>query len=346
MSRDGKPTIYDIAKTLGISAATVSRALNPRTRAKVAPATLAEIERLAGSSGYTPNLAARNLRAESFGQVGLLFPHERGTLPSDYYMQILAGASDSLLGTDYGLKLMLTKGPGAKRDGCSFRTGEGIDGLLLTSWRSIFPDASAFDHLTVPCVIMNSAEKNIRARFVAADHEAGGRMAAEYLWGRGHRHVAVIGGSSGAPDAEARRRGFYRFFEEKKAKASMVPFFDANFEEEKAYGIVPVIFRQNPRTTAIFCMNDSQAYGVLRRLRELGLKCPGSISVMGYDGETGTAHTDPPLTTVKVPVYALARTAAGDLVRRLKGELSDAEFYASVSLKTELVERASVHAVS
>ena len=208
-------TIQELAKKAKVSVATVSRALNPETRSKVAAETLQGIEDLARKQNYTPNLAAKHLRQTSYRTLGILFPHHEGILGSDYYSQILSGVADHLLSSDYSLKMILLKPDPSKWDHYNFKDGEAVDGLILTYWRTFFSDASVLAKLNLPCVIVSNVEKNVKAHFVGGDHFQGGRLAAEYLYFHGHRKIAVFTGSHGAPDTEQRLKGFLSFLAQK-----------------------------------------------------------------------------------------------------------------------------------
>ena len=339
-----KSTIYEIAEKAGVSIATISRAVNPETQHKVAPETLRKINTLVQKCCYTPNLAARHLSKTAYKTIGVLFPHHTGILVSDYYSQILSGVADHLLTSDYRMKMILLKPEKPKWDRYDFKNGEGVDGLILTYWRTFFSDRSVFERLRIPCVVINNVEEDIRARFAAGDHFQGGWMAAEYLYSHGHRNIAVLSGVYGARDAKVRLNGFRSYLKTKGVSLDSNSIFDVNFEEEKAYEFSKKLLLTRSNLTAIFCMNDPQAFGVLKRLREMGIPCPGRISVMGYDDDHRSEHTEPPLTTIRVPVYQLAKQAAQDLIQYLQDKNS-INFFKPCLLPVTLVERESVRKV-
>lgn len=332
--------IQQIAKKTRVSIATISRALNPETQHKVAIHTVRKIEAVLDKYPYTPNRAARQLRKTVYKTIGVLFPHHAGILSSDYYSQILSGAADALLETDYNMKIILIKPGKSSRDHYDFKHGEGVDGLVITYWRSLFSQAEVFERMKIPCVIINNVEKDIQARFVAGDHFSGGKMAAEYLYSKGHRHIAVLAGKDPAPDAAARLEGFRSFLKKKNIPLKPESVFDVNFEADKAYLMTDRLLAAEPAFTAVFCLNDTQAQGVLRRLNDLSLPCPERLSVMGYDNDQSSAHSVPPLTTVKVPVYEMARMAVGNLIEQLKKE--SPRFYQPAYLPVSRVDRDSV----
>lgn len=334
-------TIQEIAKRTGVSVATISRAINPETRHKVAPATLQRVEAMVRRHGYTPNLAAKHLRKSSYKTIGLVFPHHPGILSSEYYSELLSGVADGLYESEYRFKMILLK-PGPELwDTYDFKQGESIDGMILTYWRSVFSNKAVFDELKIPCVVVNNLESGVKVHYVAADHAKGGRMAARYLAEHGHRNIAVFGGRDGAPDAADRLKGFQAGLREQGLTLPASRILDVNFEEAKAYAAAESFLKSHPDVTAVFCMNDSQAHGLMRRLRELKVPCPQKISVMGYDDDRRSEHSEPPLTTVRAPVYELGLWAAKDLVQFLKDSHKES-FSRPRILPVTLEERDSV----
>ncbi|MFZ5802288.1 MAG: LacI family DNA-binding transcriptional regulator [Candidatus Omnitrophota bacterium] len=335
-------TVYEIAKKAGVSIATISRAVNPETRSKVAPETLQKIEALIAELGYTPSFAASHLVKKSTKTIGILFPHHSGIFLSEYYSNILSGVSDHVLGSDYRVKMLLPKPEERFWDAYDFKKGEGIDGIIVTYWRTIFKSPAVFDKLGIPAVIINNIEDGIRARFVAGDHEEGGKMAAAHLYEKGHRKIVVVGGKRGAPDAKARLRGFEAYLGSKQVVLKESDIVDVDFDETEAYKKTETVIGKGADLTAIFCMNDAQAKGVLRKLQELSIDCPGKISLMGYDDDRWTEHSVPPLTTIRVPVYDLAKRAAKDMIDHLSGRMPAQDFYSVIKMPVQLIERGSV----
>ncbi len=89
--------IREFAKKAGVSIATISRATNPETRTRVAPATLKKIDAMVRRYGYIPNLAAKQLNNPGAKTIGVIFPHNKDIFYNSYYTRILAGISNSLI---------------------------------------------------------------------------------------------------------------------------------------------------------------------------------------------------------------------------------------------------------
>jgi LacI family transcriptional regulator len=337
-----KLTIYDIAKKANVSIATVSRAMDPRTAQKVSPETLKKIQSVIERYQYAPNLAARNLVRTSYKTVGVIFPHHLGIFSGDYYYKILCGVTDFILDTDYHFKLLMLKGEPSKWDRYHFKSAEGVDGLIVTHWRAFFSNESVLERLGIPCVVINDPEENISAHFVSGDHVMGGRLAAEHLYSQGHRKMAVFTGPLSSTDSQLRMRGFKAFLTEKGISLDPRFVFCGEFQEEKAAALAEDFFKKKPHVTALFCCNDGMAFGVLKKLEELGISCPDEISVVGYDGDKRGESSNPPLTTIDVPLYQMAKEAAKQLIDFLKQRDVETPPYGKTLFPVALIERRSV----
>lgn len=118
---------------------------------------------------------------------------------------------------------------------------------------------------------------------------------------------------------------------------------NADFLETRAYQQIDILFKNDSAITALFCCNDQMAYGAIRRLKELGKSCPEDISIIGYDDDPWSATFTPPLTTIHVPVYDLAKRAIQGLIYDLgEDPVSTAPLKPPVLLPVGLIERQSV----
>lgn len=337
-----RPTIHDIAKKANVSIATISRAINPETRSRVAKETLDSIDALVRKYRFTPNLAAKNLRSTKCKTIGVLVPHIPNLFISDYWSKIISGVSNALMDSDYRFKVVAIKPTAQKWDGYHFRSAEGIDGLIVGYWPTFFSKKMVVD---VPCVIISDPDENVRAHCVCADNARGGEIAAQYLYEKGHEKIAVLTGHDWSTDSAERVKAFRGFFHKVGTAIPMDMVFKANYEEDDASKIVEKLILEKKKVTAFFCCNDNMAYGVLRKLKQLGISCPGKVSVIGFDDDSRAQNFDPPLTTVHVPTHDLGRVAAQKLVEFLKGDHARKFFHGSTTLPVSLVERRSAASV-
>lgn len=331
-----------MAKKAKFSTATISRAMNPKMRHKVAPETLQKVDQLIRQHHYTPNLSARGLTQAAFHTIGVVVPHGEGFFMNEYYATLLCGIADALLETAYRFKLILLKCGDRKWDRYNFKASEGVDGLILTHWHALFDEVKAFSRLGAPCVIIGDSERKVPAHFFSADQEQGGILAAEHLLRAGHRRFAVVTGGPFSVDSRLRLKGFCDRLRREGIDISKANILCGEFQEGPAYKVFKDFLKKKPEVTAVFCLNDTMAYGVIRAMREEGLSCPRAISVIGFDDDSRAASFDPPLTTVRVPLYAVAREAAGTLVAFLEKNIPGKMKNQQKLFPVEIVDRKSV----
>lgn len=335
-------TINEIAKKAGVSIATISRSINPHTREKVAPATLEKIDLLLKKFAYTPNLAARNLRQSSTKTIGVIVPFYHDIFYSAYYMHVLSGVSNTLEGSGYRFKLLTLGQEQEKWDHYDFRSGEGVDGLIVSLWFRYFSSKDVLEKIKVPTVVIDDFEEPVKTMFICGDHINGGRTAAKHLHAYGHRRVAIITGPSWSRDCQARVKGFQEYWKEQGMSLNQDLVITADYLKEKAKEALDQILKIDPKVTAIFCCTDIMASGVLERLKELNLSCPKDISVMGYDDDFMIINRFPELTSVHVPVYAMAQKATQSIFEHLKGNGSTKPLLGTTFLPVHLVDRQSI----
>ena len=342
-----KINIKEIAKKARVSVATISRASNPETRQKVAAKTLKRIDTLIEKYGYTPNLAAKNLRQVTTKTIGVILPYLPGIFYSSYYIHILSGIADSLLDTEYQFKMLLLKEEKRQWDQYDFESGERVDGLIITHWFKFFSRKAVLEKMNIPIVIINDFDKTVKTQFFYADHFQGGYKVAEYLHAMGHRRIAVVLGPHWSHDSRHRLEGCKAFLASVGISLAPDLIFSADYHEQTAYARAEELLKKKSRFTAIFCCNDQMAFGVIRKMEELGISCPKDISVVGYDDETRSASFRPPLTTVQVPVYDLARQGTQCLINYLRLPADSAKpLVGQTILPVALVERQSVKKIT
>ncbi len=333
--------IKEIAKKAGVSIATVSRAINPDTRNKVASHTLERIEELIKKYGYTPHIGATNLSGKKTKMIGLILPYTHNIFYSSYYSHILSGISNFFIESDYQFKIILLHEKPEKWDTYDFKIGEGVEGLILTHWFRFF-SKERISKINVPCIILNDFE-DIGARFICENGTEGGAIAAKHLYELGHRNIAIIAGDTWSRDSQYRIKGFQDFWKRHDLPEDSILVTKGSFDDkDKTQDAVDHILKTRKNTTAIFCCNDNMAFWAIEKIRELGLKCPKDISVMGYDDDFRSAAFTPALTTVCVPLYDLAQKAAKYILGHLKSDKPLNKFSKGVEqIPVKLVQRDS-----
>jgi LacI family transcriptional regulator len=332
--RPRPPTIHDIAREAGVSAATISRVINRRP--EVAPETRARVLRVIRERGFSSNRTARALSGGRTGLVGVTLPK----IESAYFGLLADGVVDALYEHDLRAVLCPTRHERDRELGLLDRLMHGLtEGAVL-----ILPSESSQDMLALresgyPLVVLDpKTPVGPGIASVSAANVAGAATATEHLLRLGHRRIGVITGPAGWCATEERLAGH---------RAALVgaglprdPSLEVEADFEVAGGREAAArllgFAEPP--TAILAFNDNLAAGAYQAARQRGLVLPRDLSVIGFDDAEHAALVTPALTTVRQPLREMARMAV-DLLGRL---LADQPLEAlRVELGTRLVVRES-----
>ncbi|MGW8482335.1 LacI family DNA-binding transcriptional regulator [Microbacterium sp. NPDC055903] len=327
-----RATIEEVAAAAGVSRSTVSRVVNGSTA--VSPEALDAVRSAIASLNYVPNRAARSLATRQTNAIALIVPEDTTRFFGDpFFAAIVAGITGALAGSDYILNLLIASDdPGDKM--ASFVRNGGVDGALIVSHHS----SDAYIDTIADAVPTVFGGRPLHARdtdyVVDVDNVTAARLAAEHLIGIGRTRIATITGPLTMLSAGDRLEGFRSAL----ADAGIEPFAVEEgdyFEAGGAEAARRILAAGTP--DAIFVASDLMARGAIRSLRAAGLRVPEDVAVVGFDDSSVAVSTDPPLTTVRQPMYKQGETMAAVLLAHLSGGAPGRE----TILPTELVVRAS-----
>jgi DNA-binding LacI/PurR family transcriptional regulator len=336
-ARGGAATIASIAAELGVSVPTVSKVLNGRS--DVAPATRAKIEEALARHQYK----RRKRGPATIGPplIDLAF-HE---LDSAWAIEIICGVEAAA--ANAGAGVVLSEFGGKHRpqqewlDAVLARRPLGVI-LVLSSLGQ--EQQHQLESRSIPFVVVDTVgELPAGVAMVGSNNWSGGLAATRHLIGLGHRRVAVISGPADVLCSRARIDGFRSAHDEVGMTADLDLIRHGDFTVAGGYRHGKELLARPDRPTAVFAGSDMQALGVLRAARELGLRVPEDLSVVGYDDVPLSEWIGPALTTVRQPLRSMARTATTMLVDLARGENPPLR---RVELATELIVRESTAAPS
>lgn len=324
--------IKDIAASVGVSAATVSRALSDS--GLVAEPTLTRIREVARQMNYRPNVSARNLRTQKSMAV-LLVVRDVG---NPFYLEILKGVEATAREAGYSVLMGNTENnPEREIEYFDMLRDGHADGMILMTGKLPARDGFFERARDLPVVVALEVIEGVGFPHVVIDNVAASRRAVEHLIGLGHRRIAHIAGP--VPEIMSiRRMEGYR--EAMQAAGLPVP---AGYEQVGDYllrsgeRLCRALFELPEPPTAIFVANDEMAFGAIHELRRMGREVPGDVSVVGFDDLFLSQAFLPPLTTVSQPRAEIGRQAMELLLRVFAGE----DEPATIEMPTELRVRGS-----
>jgi len=310
-------TIKDIARLSGCGVATVSRVLN--NHPDVSEETRCRVMAVVEEQGFQPNNNAKRLKQQAGTSILVLVKGTQNMLFAGLVEQLQKllreNHRDTSVhyldedGDEVGYAIRL----------CRERKPLGI--FFLGGDLELF--RRNFGSITVPCVLLTNTAQQLGFENLSSlttdDGEAAARVI-DFLAGRGHRNIGVLGGNWSCSQISYRRlQGCRReleklglpFDEERQCEPCRYSMADA-------YDATRRLVERCPELTAIFAMSDVMAMGTIRALRDLGRRVPEDISVVGYDGIPLAEYLVPRLTTVRQDTQQLARRGVELLLREIQ----------------------------
>lgn len=317
MGRDNKRiTMRQIATRARVSVGTVSHVINntARVREPVRRRVLEAIERL----GYQPSLLARGLRRNQTTIIGVIIPD----ISNPFFPLVVRGVEDIAYQNSYQLMLCNADNDAHKEQVYfdELRAYRMAGLIVIPSADSKLVSAAASGGGELPVICLDRCPEGWKGDSITVDNSEGAYQATRYLLELGHRRIAAIAGQLHVTSAVERLKGFKQALREGGISIAPEYIQEGRFDRLSGYEKGMMMLQFSPRPTAIFAANDLVALGVLAALRELGLRCPEDVSLVGFDDLELASFTNPALTTVAQPAYQMGARAAGLLFERLRGE--------------------------
>lgn len=308
-------TIKDIAKRLGVSYATVSRALNDKYGVK--HSTRERVVAAARELNYRPNAIARGLITRRTRTIGLVIPDLR----NPFFPEVAAGIEAAAEECGYSVLLGSTNWSAEREDKyLNLLAERRVDGIILAPVvRSTAHHASVLPP-DIPGVYVSSVPEGVTRGYVVIDNERGGYVATAHLLSRGYAQIAYLGAASGSDTGRARREGYRRALEAAGRTFDPQLVMLGPFTREGAATLIEAAVRDGRTPRAVFCENDDLALSVIQTLTDLGHDVPDDVAVIGFDDIPWAGLHTVELTTVAQPIHEMGRRALRMLVDFVDGQ--------------------------
>lgn len=295
-------TIQDVARSAGVSTATVSRTLSKPS--VVAKATREAVLTAVAETGYRVNATASNLRRQRTGSVIILLPN----IANPFFSQILAGLSSVLTPAQYGMLIADTQfGPDPEERLQHYLTSGQADGLILLDG-TLSPEAlrtPARPPVVLACEWMGSALPSVRV-----ENQRGAALAVGHLAKLGHRHIGHVTGPRGNVLTETRLEGFRSALSQLGLPMRDDWIIEGDFSMDSGASAGRAWLAMQDRPTALFLSSDEMATGFMGQVQRRGVQVPQDVSVVGFDNIEISQHLSPGLTTIRQPRTQIGVRAA------------------------------------
>ena len=310
-----RPTLSQVAEAAGVSAITVSRALN--TPERVNPETRRHILDTVERLGYVPNLVAGSLASASSRFIAVIVP----SLANAVFIEVIQGLQETFEAAGYQILLGNTDYD-LDRETQLVRTflGWSCSALVTAGLRHSEACHSLLANWDKPVMEMMELGEALDLN-VGLDHHEAGRCMARHLLARGYREIIYVGGRTGEDYRAGLRYAGHREVLEAAGLAAPLLDLERLGSLEMGAAALDEVLASHPRADAIHFANDDLATGALLHAQRLGLGVPKDIAIAGFNGLPLGQHVTPRLTTIRSPRHRMGQLAAQRLLARLQGDV-------------------------
>ena len=333
-------TIKDIAKALGLSTSTVSRAL--RDSYEISPETKKLVIEYAGKINYHPNPIALSLKERRSRSIGVIVCE----IANSFFSQAINGIESIAYNNGYNVIISQSRESFDREMlNLQYLTSRSVDGLII-SVSTETKDFSYFKELNdkgLPIVFFDRIVDEIETHKVAADNFKGAYDATVHLINNGYRRIAAMSNPEVLSITRERLAGYKAALADHDIEIndSLIKFCQHGgmiFSEVE--DVMNDLFTAKQKPEAIFASADKLTTGCFRILKTKGLSVPGDVGLIGFSNTDLTELLDPPLSVIKQPAFEMGEAAISFLLQLIESKKPITEFETKV-LSTELLIRGS-----
>ena len=337
MSQEKEITIYDLARKLNISIATVSRAL--KDDPVVSKKTKKKIADLALEMGYRSNNFARNLRTSRTNTIGVIIPR----INSSFMSAVIAGMENVANSEGYNL-IISQSSESAEKERVNAATlfNSRVDGLLV----SLAYDTDSLAHFEpftkkkIPLIFFDRTSDKTEGTSIQINNFRAAYEATTHLISQGYTRIVHITATPKRNVYVDRLQGYKQALADQRIAFREDYVIVGNLSQEAGTDAAARILEMRPMPDAVFVANDNCAVGCMTALKQAGIRIPDDIAFVGFNNDPVSTVIEPNLTTVNYPGYEMGQIAARNLIDHLNGA-SSIHSTNTIILRSELMIRES-----
>lgn len=335
-----KPTLKLIAKELGISPSTVSKALN--NYPDVGEKTRQRVQELAASRKFVPNSVAQSLRQQESKLIGFITPNA----VHYFFSNVLNGVIHTAQASGYSVIVLCSEDKiEFEKEQLEILMNKRVDGILL----SLTDHTTTYDHINkvvarkMPLVLYDKISKFVNCSKVTINDRKIAHDATQYLINKGCKRIAHIRGALNSITIIDRYLGYKKALKENGIEADESIVYECSeptIEEGKR--IADLMLKEKIKIDGVLAFTDSLAIGVILRLNELGVKIPEEISVIGFSNSVQTRVVSPSLTTIDQHGFDMGKKAVETLLKEIRArKKKEPVKFENIDVPTEMIIRNS-----
>ncbi|WP_304231777.1 LacI family DNA-binding transcriptional regulator [Jiulongibacter sediminis] len=314
--RSKAPTIKDIARELGVSISTVSRAL--RGMPEINPETKDRIVKYAEEIDYQPNMVATSLVKQNSHLIGVLVPNM-----DFFFSTAVKGIDEAAMEAGYTVVISQSNESYGREVANAQRLfNSQVEGLIV----STSSETQQLDHFrriqnkSVPFVIFDRDIPGFNAPKVLLNNEEGGYLATKHLIQQGCQKIGFLGAQENLAISIGREAGYRRALEEAGIPFKSSLIIRGEFDKDDAYMKTMELLRQQNRVDGLFAVSDRLAIGAYMAIKDKGLTMPDDIALVGFNDEPITSLLMPSISSVSQPAFEMGKMAARLFIEQLNSD--------------------------
>ncbi|MGC9213402.1 MAG: LacI family DNA-binding transcriptional regulator [Athalassotoga sp.] len=297
-------TVKDIARIAGVSVNTVSRALNDKP--DINEETKKKVLEAAKKLGYVSNKSALSLKRQKSYIVGVVIEDNA----NPFWAEVLKGVEATAKAYGYHVILANTaRNYETEAEGIKMLIERRVDGLLISPVQERYDDILNLKKYEIPFAIMGRHVEGLEVPMVYDDGIRGGNIATEYLIKQGCKKIAFVGAQSYNTASIERCQGYKKALQKNGIQVEDALIKTGGIEIEGGYNSVMDLVASHTEFDGIFVYNDLMALGVIKALKELKIKVPEEVKVIGYDDISYSSFICPSLTTMRMKKFEIGEIA-------------------------------------
>jgi LacI family transcriptional regulator len=333
-------TIKDIARALGLSPSSVSRAL--RDSYEISEDTKKRVRDYAEANNYQPNPVALSLKDKKTGSIGVIVSE----IANAYFSQVIDGIESIAYTNSYNVIITQSKESTA-REGMvlEYLKSRSVDGLIV-SVAAETTDPAPFKKLIdrkFPIVFFDRIIEELNTHTVKVDNFAGAYEATRHLLETGYKRIAVVANNKNLSITTGRIAGFLKALEESNVKADpkLIKYCQlGGMIASEVENALISIFDKSNKPDAILALSDKISIETLRFLHKNNVRIPEEIGLIGFSNSPETGLLDPPMSVIRQPAFEMGKIAASHLLEQINSKQSVYSFE-NITLAPEIIIRKS-----
>lgn len=311
-------TIEDVARLAGVGKVTVSYVLNGRAqKARISQETCDRVLAAAKELEYRPSAVARSLVSKRADAVSLVFQFgEYFSAGSSFINEVMRGVCEACVAADINLVLHTRSFKSPVEEAHALMDGRADGALILRDYGD--PMVEELVSRGYPVVLFFTRPANSSIDFIDADNFCGGRLATQHLLDLGHTRIGMVRGSVGSVASNDRIAGYRAALAERGIAPQESDLLEIDVPEDVTTDLVEWV--RGTQITGLVCWSDDVAFRCIHILAGAGFSLPDDLSIVGFDSSEVCERSNPPLTSVRQPVYEMGYAAARKLIAKIRSE--------------------------